>query len=76
MSMELYQIQTHILIDSSSINDNSNKKLEYLSNHHTALAKDFLSYLEMRMYGMSSPLTWSDRFLVDLLTILYTIHHI
>ena len=68
MSMDLCQTQIHILINSLSINDNSNKVLEILSNLHSTLAKDFSSYLEMKIYWMSSPLTRSDRFLVDLFT--------
>ena len=66
MSMDSCQTQIYILIDSSSINDNSNKELEILSNLHTTLAKDFLSYLDMKIYRMSCPLTWSDRFFIDL----------
>ena len=68
MSMDSCQTQIYIPIDSSSINDNSNEELEILSNLHIALAKNFLSYLEMRIYRMSFPLTQSDRFLIDLHT--------
>ena len=48
--------------------DNSYEALEALSNLHTTLAKVFLSYHKMRIHRMSSPLTRSDRFHVDLLT--------
>ena len=48
--------------------DNLYERLETLSNLHTALAKVFSSYHKMRIHGMSSPLTRSDRFHVDLLT--------
>ena len=60
MSKESCQTQIHILIDSPSINDNSNDEaLEILSNLYPALAKDFLSQV-MRIHRMSSPLTRSD----------------
>ena len=66
MSMESYQTQTHILINFSSINDDSDDKaLKIFVNLHSALAKDFLSHQEMRIYSMISPLTRSDRFFVD-----------
>ena len=69
MSIESCQTQTHIYIDSPSIYDVFNDKvLEILSNLHPTLVKDFLSHLEMRMHRMISPLTRSDRFLLDRLT--------
>ena len=70
ISMKSCQTQTHILIDSSSINDDSDDEaLKILFNLHPALAKDFLSHQEMRMHKITSPLTRSDRFLVDRFTI-------
>ena len=69
MSIESYQTQTYILIDSPSINDDSDDEaLEILSNLYSTLTKDFLSHLEMRICWMSSPLTKSDRFFIDRLT--------
>ena len=76
MSMDSCQTQRYIPIDSSSINDNLNEALEILSHIHTILAKDFLSYLKMRIYGMSSSFTQSDIFLFDHSQSSYTIYHI
>ena len=55
MSMESYQTQTHIHIDSPSISDGFNDEA----------LEDFLSHLEMKMHRMISLLTRSDRFFVD-----------
>ena len=66
MSMDSYQNQLYIHIDYSSINDDSNDEiLETLSNFYFALIKDFLSHLEIITHRMISPLTRSDRLLVD-----------
>ena len=66
MSMESCQTQIHILIDSLSINDDSDDKaLETLFNLHPALVKDFLSHQVIKMHRMSSSFTRSDRFFVD-----------
>ena len=67
MSMDSCQTPTYIFIDFLLINDNSNEALEILSNFHISLV-GFLSYLEMRIYRMSSALTRSDRFFIDLFT--------
>ena len=73
MSMESYQTQIHILIDSLSIIDDSNEALKITSNFYPALVRNFSSHLEMRMHRISSPLTRSDRFSIDrLITSIHT----
>ena len=64
------QTQIHIHINSLSNSDDSNDEaLKILSNLHPALAKDFVSHLEMRIHRMTSSLIRSDGLLVDGLTI-------
>ena len=61
--MESCQTQTHIHMDSPSINDDSNNEA----------LEDFLSHLEMRIHRMISLLTRSDQFFVDqLITFIHT----
>ena len=70
ISMESCQTQTHIHINFLSISDDSNDEvLEILLNLYPAFGqKIFLSHLVMRIHRMPSPLTRSDRFLIDRLT--------
>ena len=54
MSIESCQTQIHIYIDSASISYNSNNEaLKIFSNLYSALIKNFLSHLEMRMHRMA-----------------------
>ena len=70
ISMESYQIQTHIHINSQLTNNDSiEETLETLSNLLPAFGqKTFLSHLGLRIHRIRSPLTRSDRFYIDLLT--------
>ena len=71
MSMESCHTQTHIHINYQLTNNDSNEEvLETLSNLLLAFGqKTFLSHLGLRIHRMRSPLTRSDRFHIDLLTI-------
>ena len=70
MSIESYQTQIYIYIDSQLINDDFDKKvLETLFNLLSAFGqKLFSNHLGLRIHRMRSPFTRSNWFHIDLLT--------